>query len=161
MPRLNICNFLVPYTTFLLLLSNVLGLMANSTTSIVFPTTVSVVTLPVDAAAKVPTMPTILGISNAGIDSSNVNRTTSSPQTISTDLSSVGVEGQRNRANVSRASTWLIYKLLSGATFMIKFVNWVSNSNCLDGKLFVYKIYFTIYYALNIEYIEYMNNIIM
>lgn len=99
---MNICNFLVPYTTLLLLMSNVLGLMANRTTSIILPTTVSVVTLPVDMVTEKPTMPTILGISNAGNDSSNVNRTTSSSQTIPTE--SVGVEVHRNKANVSRAN---------------------------------------------------------
>lgn len=112
MPRVNICNFLVPYTTLLLLLSNMLGLMANRTTNIILPTTVSVA---VDLAAEKPTMPTILGISNAGIYSSNESRTTSSPQTIPTE--SVGVEVHRNRANVSRANFWVINKLLCGSPF--------------------------------------------
>lgn len=110
MPRLNVCYFLVPYTTLLLLLtSNVLGLTVNRTTTHIYRTSVSVVTLPMELATeadmKMTTMPTILGTLNA-IDSatfnsnhSHMNRTTSSPQTIPT--SSPEEQVHRPKANVS------------------------------------------------------------
>lgn len=120
MPRLNLCNFLVPYTMLLLLLpSNVFGLTVNRTTkNNIYPTSVSVVTLPMDFAAeadvKLTTMPTILGSSINAIDNpnniihnnnnSNMNRTASpaSPQTIPIDFNSAGGQVHRSKANVSR-----------------------------------------------------------